>query len=170
MIMLKLIVAGVITFGIFVGLAFWSDKSKLVSNIFEYLFSIKDENGRYKKGWAFKGKLLMFTVFVGLAISFNHISIPFTYSDGTKSGNISKFTKKGFFYKTWEGEMNLGGMVSNGDGGMVANIWYFSVTNPVLIEQIQTSMELGRTTLTYDQRLLVPITQGSTNYIITEVK
>ena len=96
------------------------------------------------------------------------VSIPYTYSDGVKTGSITKFTKKGLFFKTWEGQLNLGGMVSNGDGGMVANVWNFSVQDETIAKQLQQAQ--GRISLKYDQKLLVPITQGSTNYIITGIK
>ena len=36
------------------------------------------------------------------------------YSEGTRSGVVQKFSKKGMFWSTWEGEMNLGYNTQNG--------------------------------------------------------
>lgn len=77
------------------------------------------------------------------------------YSDGDRTGTIQKFSRKGLFSKTWEGEMMLGGLVkksstsSDSDGNthttssMVANVWQFTVEDPALIEQVKKAMEDG---------------------------
>lgn len=31
-----------------------------------------------------------------------------TYSEGTRAGVLDKFSKKGFLFKTWEGELRVG--------------------------------------------------------------
>lgn len=50
-----------------------------------------------------------------------------TYSDGFRTGVAIKISQKGFLFKTYEGELNLGG-ISQGDGTiMTKNIWTFSV-------------------------------------------
>src|SRR6476469_3404011 len=51
------------------------------------------------------------------------------YSDGTRSGILTKVSKKGYVFKTYEGEMNVGG-ISDGQGTiMPATIFQFSVEN-----------------------------------------
>lgn len=61
-------------------------------------------------------------------------------SDGKRIGTITKFSYKGVFIKSYEGELNLGGLRNRIDGEgnhtTVANVWEFSVTNPKVAEQI----------------------------------
>jgi hypothetical protein len=50
----------------------------------------------------------------------------YTYSEGSRTGYLVKFNVKGYVFKTYEGELNLGGM--NADNNSVANyLWDFSV-------------------------------------------
>ena len=50
----------------------------------------------------------------------------FHYSDGSRTGYLSKFSKKGYVFKTYEGELFVGG--ANADNRTVVNTtWYFSV-------------------------------------------
>ena len=48
------------------------------------------------------------------------------YSDGERTGEIFKFSQKGLFWKSWEGEMYMGG-VSQGENGLVLDKFYFSI-------------------------------------------
>ena len=50
-------------------------------------------------------------------------------SDGVRTGTITKFSNKGLTAatKSWEGEIILGGVRKNDNGGSVANVWDFSV-------------------------------------------
>ncbi|MEO5571577.1 MAG: 6-phosphogluconate dehydrogenase [Bacteroidia bacterium] len=50
----------------------------------------------------------------------------FHYSDGSRTGYLSKFTKKGYVFKTYEGELFLGG-VNAANSTIVNNAWEFSV-------------------------------------------
>ncbi len=52
-------------------------------------------------------------------------------SEGIRIGTVTKFSYKGNFWKSWEGELVMGGVrtSSNGEGTMTAtaNVWDFSV-------------------------------------------
>jgi hypothetical protein len=51
-----------------------------------------------------------------------------TYSEGHRDGHVFKFSHKGFFHKSWEGEMAMPGFRSTGgEAPAVTNIWAFSV-------------------------------------------
>lgn len=97
------------------------------------------------------------------------LSVPVTYSDGLKAGVLTKITKKGLVFKTYEGELNLGGMVSNGDGGMVANVWKFSVRDEKVFRELEKSQN-KRVKLDYVQYIRVAASVGDTSYVIREVK
>jgi len=89
-----------------------------------------------------------------------------TYSDGERTGVITKFSHKGLFFKTWEGELNMGGLEVGGKG----TTWNFSVDDQSIVEKIQKSQRVGgHWTLKYRQQLLQQSWNGSTEYFITDV-
>lgn len=63
-----------------------------------------------------------------------------TKSDGTRSGMIQKFSRRGNVFKTWEGEMIQQGFGARG-GSLNAHYFYFSVED----ENIADSLEHGVT-------------------------
>ena len=143
-------------FAFIFGLAYLADHSRSVRRFYSWLDDRLSAN-----------TFIVLCIVLGILIA-SFMKIPYVYSDGIKTGSITKFTQKGLIFKTWEGQLNLGGMVSDGDGGMVANVWNFSVQDPIIAEQLQSLQ--GRVSLKYDQHILVPIYEGSTNYIITDIK
>lgn len=85
-----------------------------------------------------------------------------SYSEGTRSGELIKFSKKGIFFKTYEGE------ISQGISG--AQIFNFSVET----KEQQTIEKLieyqGRyVKLTYKERFGTFPWLGDTKYFITKV-
>jgi hypothetical protein len=63
-----------------------------------------------------------------------------TYSEGTRDGFVYKFSHKGFFHKSWEGELSTTGFRSTGgEQPETSNIFFFSVedhaTDPVLRDE-----------------------------------
>jgi hypothetical protein len=81
---------------------------------------------------------------LGMLLIFSFLFVfPFTglyygYSDGERTGDIYKFSKKGLIWKSWEGEMYLGGMVDNGNGGLQMEKFYFSI--PQIDEQAKSEL------------------------------
>lgn len=49
----------------------------------------------------------------------------YEYGEGTRTGVINKVSKKGFIWKTYEGQMALEGIVGGQNVG--ANVWNFSI-------------------------------------------
>ena len=84
------------------------------------------------------------------------------YSEGTRSGELIKFTHKGVVIKTWEGE------ISQGISG--AQIFSFSVLdqNEKVIDNLK-QYQGGYVKLTYIERYSTFIFWGDTNYFVTEV-
>ena len=64
----------------------------------------------------------------------------FMKSDGKRVGVLTKFSYKGVFVKSYEGEMLMGGVRnhtdSEGHSSMVANVWRFSCSNPAVAKQL----------------------------------
>lgn len=154
----KVILALLISFGLFYIGAVISDRYSKRGSLFERFMRIIVDN--------LGGAMVVSTVILTLAFSF--VPVYYTYSDGTKTGTLTKITQKGFIFKTYEGQLNLGGMVSDGDGGMVANVFNFSIKDKHIFEQLSQSQD-KRVKLKYNQYLNVPIPVGDSNYIITNV-
>lgn len=62
-------------------------------------------------------------------------------SDGRRVGVLTKFSYKGLFIKSYEGELNMGGIRnkvnSDGNRSVVANVWEFSCSNPLMAEKLE---------------------------------
>lgn len=85
-----------------------------------------------------------------------------SYSDGYRSGELIKFTHKGFVVKTWEGE------ISQGISG--AQIFSFSVMDnePEVIEKLK-EYQGKYVKLKYEEKFGTFFFWGDTKYFITEV-
>lgn len=92
------------------------------------------------------------------------------YSEGERTGIVTKLSRKGIIWKSYEGAMNLGAFTVDAGGVTSAKQWEFSVTDPAVVEAINKAAEGGqRTTLVYTQYLVKPA-QISTPYLIVAVK
>lgn len=98
------------------------------------------------------------------------------YSDGERTGIVSKFSRKGLVYKSWEGELNCGGLrqrtTTDGSGNpkieTVANVWAFHASDEHSA-RIQEAMRRNEAvTIRYRQWFHSPITQTS-DYDVLEV-
>jgi hypothetical protein len=91
------------------------------------------------------------------------------YSDGTRSGILTKVSRKGYIFKTYEGEMNVGGF-NQGDGTiMPATIFKFSVTDDAIYKKLD-SLQGRKVVLTYKQVYKNFFWQGETDYFIRDVR
>jgi hypothetical protein len=104
----------------------------------------------------FLGALFVFYILYFVFVSL----VP--YSEGTRAGELIKFSHKGVIVKTWEGE------ISQGISG--AQIFQFSVldSKDEVIKQLQKN-EGNYVRLTYVERYTTFFFWGDTSYFITEV-
>lgn len=88
------------------------------------------------------------------------------YSDGYRDGTLIKFSRKGFIFKTYEGELNQGGIANSAPGTALANqIWKFSVKDDQVAEKL--NMLGGKVVrLHYKQYIKTFVWEGETNYIV----
>ncbi|MBK9013827.1 MAG: hypothetical protein IPM82_06935 [Saprospiraceae bacterium] len=86
-------------------------------------------------------RILGWTVFVlvlgaGGYVFYNYGAV---YSDGYRDGTLIKFSRKGFIFKTYEGELNQGGIANPAPGtAMVNQIWKFSVKEEHVADKLNT--------------------------------
>jgi len=93
------------------------------------------------------------------------------YSTGNRVGHVTKLSYKGVVNKSWEGELVMGGSRALAEGGVVGNVWAFTVdkTNTKVIEDLQRAMDRGQLVrLSYEEGRQTPMA-GDTPYRITAV-
>jgi hypothetical protein len=91
-------------------------------------------------------------------------TLSWSYSTGERAGYVQKFSRKGWLYKTWEGEL---AMVSV--PGTQPEKFYFSVRNDSVAFHINESLG-KRVRLVYEQHIGVPVNWfGETEYFVTGV-
>lgn len=96
-----------------------------------------------------------------------------TYSDGYRVGQIVKFSKKGVIFKTYEGNLNVGGFAKDDDGDISPNVWAFSVyrDDSAIIRAIDDAMDQGYAVkLHYKERFYQFDWRGDTKYFIYQVE
>ena len=94
----------------------------------------------------------------------------FTYSEGSRTGYLIKFSRSGFVVKTYVGEMNLGGR--NTASNSVANyLWDFSVLSSEKDVVGQLSNYEGKViTVYYKEKLKNMPWQGNTKYFVYRIE
>lgn len=94
------------------------------------------------------------------------------YSEGSRAGTINKFSKKGFVFKTYEGEIWLGNTIGD-KGAVIQNIFRFSLpenSDKDLIKKIEdANTNGGRVKLTYSQWLISPYRFGDSGYSVKSI-
>lgn len=94
------------------------------------------------------------------------------YSDGERVGQLVKFSKKGFFSKSWEGEMVLGGLKKKTDvegrTTSVANVFEFTVEDNSIVENLKDKVgEVIK--VRYREEWIHAPWRSDTSYFITSV-
>ncbi len=95
-----------------------------------------------------------------------------SYSEGRRAGFVLKLSKKGYVFKTYEGELRIGGLY-DGEGVMNATEWAFSVSanNKEAIQKLEEAIATGqRASLTYEEKFFVLPWNGDTKFFITNVE
>lgn len=92
-----------------------------------------------------------------------------TYSDGTRAGYLIKISHKGVVFKTYEGQLNLGGFQTDSGDGLSGNIWAFSVAKKDVYQELQEH-EGKKVKLHYKQRYRSFPWQGKTEYFVDDVE
>ena len=131
--------------------------------------TITTEQQPKKSKWKIR---LFFFFLILIAVFTAYIFIcGMSYSKGTRTGIVIKLSQKGYVFKTYEGELNLGG-VSEGDGTIMPNrIWKFSIDDSnVKIYDAITQAEGKHVRLYYKEVLKNFFWQSETPYLIEKVE
>lgn len=89
----------------------------------------------------------------------------YTLSDGNRSGVLFKISRKGILFKTYEGQLHLGGSIQMTD----QSVWNFSAQNAAVYEKLQ-QFEGKNVTVHYKEVVNSFPWQGETNYLVDDVQ
>lgn len=117
-------------------------------------------------------KKILYTI-LGIIIAFILIffilNVTFTYSEGSRAGRLIKFSSKGYLFKTYEGEINLGGVTNATNGNMMMNyMWDFSVDDKSVADSL-SKLEGRDIRVHYKEKLAKLPWRGDTKYIVDKV-
>ena len=118
-----------------------------------------------------RGALLTIVGIVIVALASFLIYANFTFSEGSRNGTVIKLSKKGVMFKTFEGQLNVGAYVKEGNGAPTT-IWEFSVpkSNQQVLDDINQAIDNGRRVkLHYKEKLMTLPWRGDTKYLIYKV-
>jgi hypothetical protein len=96
-----------------------------------------------------------------------------TYSEGVRSGVVVKVSKKGFLFKTYEGQLNLLTFGASKSQNLIAENFDFSVSSYdteviKILEEVALSGE--RVSLHYKEKFVTFPWRGDTKYLIYKVE
>ena len=93
----------------------------------------------------------------------------YTYSEGTRTGYLMKISKKGYVFKTYEGQLNLGGFQESDNTSVVGNTWNFSLKDNDLAPKLE-KLQGKKVMLRYKEINEAMPWQGETNYYVYDVE
>lgn len=95
------------------------------------------------------------------------------FSDGYRAGTIVKMSHKGAIFKTWEGQLHLGGLIGSGESDVASGIWNFSIDSDEeeVREKIEDAVDGGyRVKLYYKEKYMTFFWRGDTKYFVYRVE
>ncbi len=95
-----------------------------------------------------------------------------SFSSGYRAGVPIKVSHKGVLFKTWEGQLNVGGLTNSGQGA-IPTTWDFSIADDAeeVREKIDMAISEGkRVKLKYNEKYVRLFWKGDTKYFVYEVE
>lgn len=114
-------------------------------------------------------KIKLFFFFVVLPVALFSLytwgALSYVYSKGERAGYLQKFSRKGWVFKTWEGEISMINLP-----GTAPEKFDFSVRNDEIANKVaaQTGQ---RVNVTYEEHRGIPVKWfGETRYFVVDVR
>ena len=108
----------------------------------------------------------IFILIAGTAIAFFIFNQ--ALSDGNKAGVLIDFAHKGVAFKTYEGQLNIGGMGNIPNTAQANEIWHFSVADKKMADTL-AALSGKRVNVHYHEIVKAMFWQGETNYFVDAV-
>jgi hypothetical protein len=114
----------------------------------------------------FRWIMILLIVFLGTFVYWKYF---YSYSEGYRAGLLQKFSHKGTFFKTYEGEMILSSVSSNNNVAIASEKFLFSVPNKVLAIQFDTLQ--GKNVIVHYIEKNGPVFwRGDSRYLVDSIK
>lgn len=114
----------------------------------------------------FRWFLILLILFLGGFIYWKYFYI---YSEGYRAGLLQKFSNKGTFIKTYEGEMILSSVASTKDVALASEKFQFTLINKALVRQFDTLQ--GTNVIVHYKQMNGPVFwRGDSKYLVDSVK
>lgn len=112
----------------------------------------------------FRSLLILILIGAVLIAGYTYLMLNWSYAEGDRAGYVQKFSKRGWFCKTWEGELAMVSMP-----GTMSEKFFFSVRDEGVVNKINANM--GRkVALQYEQHVGLPTTCfGETEYFVKDL-
>jgi hypothetical protein len=124
------------------------------------------EEKKRRRGFRKFLRYLLLIIIIGLVVFY--FIAGFTYSEGHRPGVLIKFSRRGYIFKTYEGELNLGGMGNIPNTAQMNNIWEFSVMNKPVADSLM-NLEGQKVALHYRKVVKNFPWQGDTEYFVDRI-
>ena len=108
---------------------------------------------------------LILSLIGAISISgYTYLMLSRSYAEGERAGYVQKFSKRGWFCKTWEGELAIVSMP-----GTMSEKFFFSVRDDRVANKINANM--GRkVAMQYEQHVGLPTSCfGETEYFVKDL-
>lgn len=113
----------------------------------------------------FRWILFLFILFLGIFIYWKYF---YTYSEGYRAGLLQKFSNKGTFFKTYEGEIILSSVSSTSNVAIASEKFLFSVTRKDLAIRFDTLQ--GRNVIVHYIEKNGPVPwRGDSRYLVDSI-
>jgi len=113
--------------------------------------------------------IIIITLVIVVILSLFFLIANYTYSEGNRAGVVVKFSKKGYLLKTYEGELNMGGMGNLPNTAQQNMLWQFSVREQSVADTLM-NLEGRKVSLHYKEIIKNMPWQGETEYFVDGVK
>jgi hypothetical protein len=113
--------------------------------------------------------IIISSLIILVVISLTFLIFNYTYSEGNRAGVVVKISKKGYLLKTYEGELNMGGMGNLPNTAQMNMQWNFSVNDQAVADTLM-NLEGRKVSLHYKEIIKNMPWQGETKYFVDGVK
>lgn len=119
-----------------------------------------------RKTWRLTKRILLIALMLGILAGLGYYGwANMTFSEGSRSGQLMKLSRKGIVFKTYEGQLFMGVYTPAQPAMAPGNIWAFSVKDRTAYEQIQ-QLEGKQVRLYYKEHFRTFPWQGDTRYFV----
>lgn len=152
--------------------SFTEKKDEAIKNVGNKVSEFSDKSKKVM-GSLLKKLMVLLVILSVLGVGVLYLLAVFDYSEGYRAGNVVKMSKKGYIFKTYEGQLKTGGMDAEEGSDITSTVWNFTVPKNAdnIRQEIESAVDGGyRVKLHYDEKLFQLDFLGDTKYFVKKVE